>query len=107
MGIGHLHLRKDLKKETYWKDKNAEKHKCEFEKHYILKVTDQDNIVEYYNVMKCNRCLSFKSIREPGNIKGRILHELTEEQKRLPVIVGHCKHYYRIVFADLEEVSYE
>lgn len=74
MGMGNFHLRKLLKADTIYKDKNAIKHKCNFEKHYILKVIDQENIVNYYNIMKCNQCLSFKNIPEIGNIQGHILH---------------------------------
>lgn len=106
MGMGNLHLRKLLKAETMYKDKDAIKHKCNFEKHYILKVIDQENIVNYYNIMKCNQCLSFKSIPEIGNIQGHILHELREEQKKLPTIIGFCQHYYRVDFANLKDVSY-
>lgn len=107
MGMGHLHLRKILKAETTYKDKSSKKHKCNFEKHCVLKVTDLDNVIEYFNVMKCSDCLSFKSISEPGNVRGCILQDLTEEQKNLPVITGTCKHNYRIAFADLENVSYD
>jgi len=103
--MGHLHLRKLLKAETTWKDKSADKHKCIFKEHYILKVIDKDNIIKYYNVMKCNQCLSFKSIPENGNIQGRIFKEFTDEQKKLPIIVGFCKHYYNITFAYLENVT--
>ncbi len=81
LGVGHLNLRKLLKAETTYKDKNFIKHKCHFVKHYILKVIDQENIINYYNIMKCNECLSFKSISEPGNIQGHILHGIREDQK--------------------------
>jgi len=107
MGMGHLHLRKLLKAETMWKDKNSDKHKCVFEEHYILKLIDKGNIIQYYNVMKCNHCLSFKSIPEKGNIQGHILSNLTKEQKKLPVIVGYCKYYNNVTFAKLENVSYD
>lgn len=106
MGMGNLNLKKLIKRETMYKDKKAIKHKCNFEKHYILKVIDQENIVNYYNIMKCNQCLSFKSIPEIGNIQGRILHEFREEQKKLPIIIGFCKDYYRVAFANLEDVNY-
>ena len=72
MGSGHLRLRKVLKKETEYNDKIREnKHKCEFDIPCILKVKFNQKI-EYYNVKKCNKCLSFKSIREPGNVQGHI-----------------------------------
>ncbi len=104
--MGHLHLRKLLISETMYKDKKAPKHKCVFEKHYILKVIDQSNIINYYNVTKCNQCLSFKSIPEEGNIQGHIFHELSDEERKLPAIEGFCKHYYLMAFSKLENVSY-
>lgn len=32
-------------------------------------------------MLKCNQCLSFASIREPGNIQGCIFKELIEKTK--------------------------
>lgn len=106
MGIGNLKLRRLLKKETTYKDKNTLKHKCSFTKQCILKVIDKDNNIDYYNVLKCNQCLSFKSISLPGNVKGCILQDLSLEQKKLPFIVGHCKHCYNFSFMNLESVSF-
>ncbi len=106
MGVGHLKLRKLLKEETTYKDKTILKHKCSFTEHCILKIIDKDNNVNYYNVLKCNQCLSFKSIPLPGNISGHIFQDLSLEQKKLPLIVGHCKHYYNVKFMDLENVSF-
>lgn len=37
MGMGHLHLRKIIKKDTNWIEKNTEKHKHEYNIPYILK----------------------------------------------------------------------
>ena len=105
MGIGHLGLRKLLKEETNYRCKNTHKHKCSFTEHYLLKVTDKVGLTNYYNIMKCSECLSFKSIPEEGNIQGHVLHELSEEQKKLPVIIGSCKHYYSVQFAKLENVT--
>lgn len=103
--MGHLHIRKILKEETMYKDKTVEKHKCIFDERYLLKVIDYENQEKYYNVIKCNKCLSFKSIEEPGNIQGAVLIELTDEQRKLPVIQANCKHYYNVVFAKLENVT--
>lgn len=104
--MGHLHLRKILKEDTMYKDKMADKHRCEFMERCLLKIVDSENNKKYYNVLKCNKCLSFKSIGEPGNIKGAVLSELTNEQKKLPIIEANCKHYYNVVFAKLENVKY-
>ena len=86
MGCGNLKLRKVLKNETTYKDKNALKHKCFFDNHCILKVIEKDNNISYYNVLKCKECLSFKSIPLKGNIQGFIFQNLTEEQIKLPLI---------------------
>lgn len=107
MGMGHLHLRKIYKEETMYKDKSADRHKCDFSIHCLLKAVDDEKRYKCYNVMKCSTCLSFKSISEPGNIQGCVLEDLTDEQKELPVIKGHCKHYYSVVFAKLDNVTFE
>lgn len=108
MGRGHLGLRKFIKKETEYNDKRKEiKHKCEFDIPCILKVKFNQKI-QYYNVKKCNKCLSFISIKEPGNVQGHIFRELTEQEKILPLITAYSNSKSLIPnFADLENVSYE
>ena len=105
--MGKLGLRKILKRETTWREKGLCRHKCNFKEHCILKVILLNNKVNYYNVMKCLGCLSFISIREPGNIQGYIFDELTKEQKSLPLLTAYYKRKNLIItFADLENVSY-
>lgn len=106
--MGHLHIRKLLKAETTWKEKNSNRHKCNFNEHCILKVISKDNKTKYYNVLKCSQCLSFTSIREPGNVQGHIFTDLSDDQKRLPQITAYNnKNIHLIInFADLENVSY-
>lgn len=108
MGSGHLGLRKIIKKETIYKEKSSEKHKCEYNIQCILKVINKNNNIEYYKVMKCNKCLSFKSIREPGNVQGCFFKGLSEKEKKLPLITAYTSRKSPIInFADLENVSYE
>ena len=104
--MGHLHLRKVIKNETTWKDKNKSKHKCCFTENCILKVIDSNEIVKYYNVMKCNKCLSFISVKEPNNVQGRIFRDLTVDEQKLPLLIGYCKHFYNIGFNYIEKVTY-
>lgn len=105
--MGHLKLRKILKKETNWIEKDSQKHKHEYTEHYILEQISPSGKVKYYNIMKCQSCMSFKSIPEPGNIQGCIFDELTEEQRDLPRLLGYKKHEYLIGFDDLDKVSYK
>lgn len=104
--MGHLHLRKIYKDETMYKDKSAVKHKCDYTVRCLLKIIDYDKEIKYFNVLKCNQCLSFKSISEPGNIRGALLTDLTDEHRKLPLIVGRTRHYYNVVFKSLEDVTY-
>lgn len=108
MSTGHLGLRKIFKKEIAYNDKKKNiKHKSEFDISCILKVKF-NNRIQYYNVKKCNICLSFISIREPGNIQGCIFKELSEKEKKLPLITAYTSRKSPIInFADLENVSYE
>lgn len=107
--MGHLGLRKILKKETLYNDKKKIiKHKCEFNVHCVLKVNLINDKIQYYNVMKCNKCLSFISIKEPGNIQGCIFDNISKEQEALPLITASSKEKTVIInFADLEDVSCE
>lgn len=107
--MGNLGLRKILKKETMYNDKSKEiKHKCVFDVHCVLKVNHINDKIQYYNVMKCDKCLSFISIKEPGNIQGCIFDNISKEQQELPLITALSKEKTVIVnFADLEDVSCE
>lgn len=107
MGSGHLGLRKILKDETNWIEKNTQKHKHDYKEHYLLKEISPSGKIMFYNIMKCTDCMSFKSIPLPGNIQGCIFDELTEEQKELPQLVCYKKHEHLIGFYDLESVSYK
>lgn len=106
MGAGHLGLRKILKEETNWLEKNTPKHKHTYSEHYLLKEVSPGGKIRYYNIMKCSECLSFKSIPLPGNIQGCIFDELTLEQSKLPQLVGYKRHEHIIGFNDLEKVEY-
>ena len=105
--MGHLKLRKLIQEETTCKDKNKDEHKCHFVIHCILKVKTKQNIMKYYDVKKCDKCLSFKSISKWHNVSGCIFGELTKEQKELPVIKAMGDNYYTIGFQNLKNVTYE
>lgn len=106
MGAGHLKLRKVIKNETLWQDKSRLKHKCDFTEKCILKVINNVNDVALFNVIKCNKCLSFKSIREEGNVQGRIFKKLSKEQEKLPIITAECSSsQYIIPFQSLKNVN--
>lgn len=104
--MGNLKLRKLIERDTIYKDKHKEfRHICKFEVHSILKVFNFDGKCSYYDVVKCNECLSFKSIAKKGNVSGCIFNPLTEEQKKLPMI--EAKFRYRnlfVSFSMLEDV---
>ena len=105
--MGNLKLRKLIERDTIYKDKHKEfRHNCKFEMHSILKVFNLDGKCSYYDVVKCNECLSFKSIAKKGNVYGCIFDSLTEEQKKLPMI--EAKFRYRnlfVSFSMLEDVT--
>ena len=103
--MGHLKLRKIIKRDTIWIEKNRKKHKHNFVQPYILEEISPNKDLNYYNILKCDACNSFKSIPEPGNISGFIFGNLTEEQKQIPVIRGIKKHNYLIGFYDIEKIE--
>lgn len=110
MGMGHLHLRKIIKKNTNWIEKNTEKHKHEYNIPYILKAINPNKKTSYYRILKCTECNSFKSVPSPGNVSGFIgfnINELNKEEKKLPIIIGYKKHEYLIGFYDIEKIEFK
>lgn len=105
--MGNLKLRKLIERDTIYKDKHKEfRHNCKYEIHSILKVSNIDGRITYYNVLKCNECLSFKAISQKGNVCGCIFEPLTEKQKKLPIIEAKFKYRNLLVsFKVLEEVA--
>ncbi len=105
--MGNLKLRKLIKEETTWIDKNKDNHKCKYLIHCLLKVTTKQNIIKYYDVKKCPKCLSFKSISKWHNVCGCIFNDPTPEQQKLPVISATRNNYYTIGFKELKNVTYQ
>ena len=102
--MGNLKLRKIIKADTTWLEKNVERHKHNFSVHCILEEHSPNGTIGYFNVLKCDNCNSFKWISEDGNICGRIFNQLTDKQKQLPVIKGYKKHNNLIGFYDIEKI---
>lgn len=72
---GRNNIRRLLKSETIWKDREQIKHKHDFSMHSIAEVTYGDpalgrQFIGYYDVMKCRYCNSFKAISRDGAIDG-------------------------------------
>ena len=75
--MGNLKLRKLIKYETTWIEKNTVKHKHIFTIPFILELTYPSGRIRFYNVLKCSECKSFKSIPTQHNVSGLILDELS------------------------------
>ena len=107
--MGNLKLRKLIERDTIYKDKYKEfRHTCKFEVHSILKVF---NLTAFFSAPSKGiepkvTSKSSPSIAKKGNICGCIFEPLTEEQKKLPIIVA--KFNYRnlfVSFSMLEDVA--
>lgn len=89
--MGNTKIRRLLKKEQKWIDKNAPNHKHIFSKHFIVSIkkpsmgNNLEPVVWYYNVMKCEYCDSFVSIPKEGSNSG-FINEITDEYRYLPII---------------------
>lgn len=105
--MGNLVLRRIIKRDTEWIEKGIERHKHEYTMNYLLKEIAPSGKVKYYNIMKCNKCKSFKSIGEKENVSGVILRELNDKEMVMPKLIGKKKHEYLMGFYDLESVKYE
>ncbi len=103
--MGNNKLRKLIDRETKYLDNSKIKHKHNFSVKCILEI-NLINDIRYYNVLKCDRCNSFISIREEGNVQGRIFRELNEQQKKLPLLKCYVNKRNIIVpFSMIEEVK--
>lgn len=91
--------------ETQWLA-DVEKHRHQFIEPYILEERNKDGSIQFYRVMKCDKCISFKSIPEKNNISG-FVSELTEEDKTLPKIIGLKENTTRLGFCFIEKVYLE
>lgn len=107
MGSGHNKIRKLFKSECEYNDSHSLKHTHNFSIKCILEVSNnKNNMINYYNVVKCSECNSFKSIKKEGNIQGHIFNT-NEIDKRLPRIKAISNSKYIIIeFSKLKKVEY-
>ena len=105
--MGHLHIRKILKRDTEYHEKGTPKHKCDFKVHAILEVTMLTGEIQYYNIYKCSKCNSFKSIEEEGNCQGKFFRPLNKREAKLPIVTADYNHRMLLpVFGDLKNVHF-
>jgi len=105
--MGHLGVRKLHKELVTWSEINTKKHKHDFSMHYILEEKSPNGTINYYDILKCNQCNSFKSISKEDNITGHIFDSLSEEQNKLPLLKAKKKHNRILGFYDIEYVYEE
>lgn len=70
--MGSTKIRKLCKNEAKWTDKNCDKHKHNFTVHAVARLKRPNGNCEYYDVMKCEFCNSFKGIPRPGSSSGYV-----------------------------------
>lgn len=88
-------------------EKHIKKHKHNFKDHVILEITIATGEIIYYNVRKCNKCNSFKSISEEDNPLGKILRPLNKRELKLPIITADYNKTNLIpTFGALKNVQY-
>lgn len=105
--MGNLKLRKLIERDTIYKDSHKKfRHKCKYKVHCILKVFNIDGKSTYYDVLKCDECLSFKAIAQKGNVCGYIFSSLSQEQKNLPLITANFNYRNMFIsFSELKDVT--
>ena len=103
--MGNAQIKKGSKQLTTWKDLNASKHKHNYINKKIL-VFELKNHITYYEVLQCDKCLSFIGYLEKNQIK--MYDTLTEEQIKLPKIYVKA-HNYNNVFnnSNIIEIKFE
>ena len=69
--MGKAKIRRILSSESKWIDKDAPRHKHNYSTHAVVQLRNVDK-VSYYDVMKCSKCNSFKTIPKPTSAMGFI-----------------------------------
>lgn len=99
--MGNTKLRRLINQQQKWTDKTALKHRHRFSIHTLLQLRHADTgRYTYYNIMKCNRCNSFKSIPSPGAIDGFIA-DISNIDLTLPVLKMYTPHRNLIGWTDI------
>ena len=96
--MGYTQIRRLCKNEARWTDKSASKHKHIFSVHAVARLKRSDGRCEYFDVMKCKHCNSFKGIPREGSSSGFISGDNYESG--LPIIKLKSSHSYIIGFKD-------
>lgn len=96
--MGYTQIRRLCKNEAKWTDKDVKRHKHIFSVHAVARLKRDNGHCEYFDVMKCEFCNSFKSIPKEGSSMGFIKGEAYESG--LPMIKLKTSHSYIIGFKD-------
>ena len=82
--MGYTNLRRLVKQETQWSDKNSIRHKHTYSREVCVDVQMPDRI-SYYHVIMCERCKSFKCVSTENNCSGFSRDII----KGLPIVMFH------------------
>lgn len=98
--MGKNALRKVLKSEQKWRDKNCVKHKHVFNIHAVVELQHGDTgNYTYHDVMKCNKCNSFNTVARQGAIDGYIT-DTSIIDRNTPIIRMYTPHRWIIGWTD-------
>ena len=107
-----MNFKKLLFKDFTYVPKDIARHKHNYVVKCILEITNQNihascnnyGKKEYFNVLKCDQCNSFTSLREEGNFLGWIF-DSDKIDKTLPLIKANTKKKNMVyTFNDLTDV---
>lgn len=97
--MGNTMIRKLCKNEAKWTDKSAKRHKHNFNVHAVARLKRPNGRSDFYDVMKCEYCNSFKCIPKEGSCTGFLPNG---GNGQLPIIRLKTSHKYFISFKDAE-----
>lgn len=100
--MGNTKLRRLISQEQKWVDKSTLKHRHRYCIQTLVQLRHADTgWYTYHNVMKCNRCNSFKSIPSPGAIDG-FISDNSKIDLTLPVIKLYTSHKHILGWKDAQ-----
>lgn len=100
--MGNNYIRRYLKQESRWSDPETKRHKHDFDIPALVVLERPKGNNDYFQVMKCRYCHSFRCIPRTGSADGFIVN--LDDMDIVPHIKMYFKtnHKYILGFKDLK-----
>ena len=99
--MGRNAIRKIIKAEQKWRDKDSKKHRHIFNiPSIVILYHGETRHITYHNVIKCSYCNSFNTVPREGAVSGYI-SDISQVDQNLPTIKMYTPHKWIIGWTDV------